>query len=153
MGSDFRQSTLDAGTGEPGAALIFLPAVMNAGFCRLGTVTDAFGIPHYVKLSREQTQQWSCLPSMNCERTADLQRDLGRMKQRVMNQAVVDRVLHTFTVLVTEIARNINLNPKVVHTRRRVFDFVSRDPNPCSGSGKFVFPEVLRGVVAGTGAE
>jgi len=91
------------------------------------------------------------LHQLHC-RLLDFNGDLRRVKQRVVNQAVVDGALDSFAMLRREIQRSFDFNAEIVEARG-VFGLISNNPDACAFGCQLVIAQILRGIESGAGGE
>lgn len=82
----------------------------------------------------------------------DGDRDFGRIKESIVNQAMMDCETNTIEVLLVQITGELKGNAKIVQTSR-LSGFVGGNPNDCAFGGSFVLFWVLCGIKARTRAE
>src|SRR5215831_7074286 len=72
----------------------------------------------------------------------DVDRNFRRMQQRVVNQAMMDRALDPGLMLLGQLDWSLDLDPKIVDARRRLFDFVGGQSHSSALARQLEFAKV-----------
>jgi hypothetical protein len=80
-------------------------------------------------------------------------RYVRRMKQGVVNEAVVNCPLDARSMLVCQFNTGLNLNPEIINARHRIFNLIGRDANAGAFSRELKFAKVLSCVKSGAGTK
>lgn len=80
-------------------------------------------------------------------------RDLGRVEERVVNQAVMDDSFDAGSMLVRQLQRRFDLDTEVVDAGDGILDFVGGDADVRAFSRELEFTKILRGIESGARAE
>jgi len=76
-------------------------------------------------------------------------RDFGRVQQRVVDEAVMHGALDALAVLLGEVDGSFDFDAKIIDARHGIFRFVGDDADVRAFSCELEFAEILRGVKSG----